>query len=115
MILKYAEYEILEEAAKALGIAVPWDPAEAAQIAAEQAASHARSIVYAQKELAHWQSLLDKNAAAIERAKEQNKPERLAEEERLRPRRIERVEEARRQLETLLTQHETGQVVPAPA
>ncbi len=39
---EHEEEDILEEAAKALGIAVPWDPAEAAQIAAEEAAGEAR-------------------------------------------------------------------------
>ena len=36
------EEEILEEAATALGIALPWDPVEAARIAAEEAASQVR-------------------------------------------------------------------------
>jgi hypothetical protein len=96
------EEVVLEEAAKALCIAIPWDPVEAAQIATEQAASHARNITYAQSDLAHAQTLLDKNTAVIARGKEHNKPHVLAEEERLRPRRIEQVEEARRKLESLM-------------
>jgi hypothetical protein len=38
-----AEETVLEEAAKELGMAIPWDPAEAAQIAADQAAEEARA------------------------------------------------------------------------
>jgi hypothetical protein len=56
------------EAAKALGIAVPWDSAEAAQIAKDKAEAHARSIVYAQQRLAHAQALLDKLSPDVGRA-----------------------------------------------
>jgi hypothetical protein len=37
------EEVILEEAAKALDVAIPWDPAEAAQMAADKAASEAQA------------------------------------------------------------------------
>lgn len=79
------EKVVLEEAAKALGIAVPWDPAEAAQIAKDKAEAHARSIVYAQQRLA--QALLDELS-----------PD---EEERLRKGRAQRLENASRELERL--------------
>jgi hypothetical protein len=98
------EEEILEEAAKALGIALPWDPAEAAQIAAAQIAQHARTIVYAQNDVARAQAMLDQNEAEITRAKAQNKPKMVAHGEGLRGIRIRQLEEARRKLESLVAE-----------
>jgi hypothetical protein len=53
------EEEILEEAAKELGVAIPWDPVEAAQIAAAEAARRA-------DRLARAKALLADKATAIE-------------------------------------------------
>jgi hypothetical protein len=100
------EKNIMEKAAKELGVAVPWDPVEAAQkaaqIAAEQAAYHAQRIPRAQKRVAYAQAMLDENAAAIAEAKKRNKPKMLAHEERQRQIRVEEMEKARRELESLL-------------
>ena len=68
-------------------IAVPWDPAEAAQIAKDEAEAHARSIVYAQKELALAQALLDETSTTGV--------------ERLREGRTKKLESARQELERL--------------
>ncbi len=60
------EEDILDEAAKALGIELPWDPAEAAQLAAEKAAREARV-----KQEREQQELRTKEAAeALEKARE---------------------------------------------
>jgi hypothetical protein len=63
---------------------------------------HAEEIMHAQKRLAEAQADLDKNAAAIAEAKERNKPKMLAHEEDLRRRRIEQLDHARRELESLV-------------
>ena len=67
---KDQEVSVLEEAAIALGVVVPWDAAA--------------SIVYAQKCLSAAQKLLEENTWVIEKAKKWNKPELLAKEENLR-------------------------------
>lgn len=105
------ELVILEEAAEAMGVAIPWDPAEAAEIAADKAARHAANIVHAQKRVAEAQTLLDKNAAAIARAKDQNKPQMLVHEESLRQLRVSQLEEARRALESLMAEDSLNAVV----
>jgi hypothetical protein len=60
------EEAVLEEAAKALGIAVPWDPAEAAQIAADEAARQVR--LQQERELAELRA--KKTAEVLENARQ---------------------------------------------
>ena len=107
------EEPILEEAAKALGIAVPWDPAEAEQIAAAEAKQIADRIVRARQSLANAQAMLDKNAAEIVRAKEQNKPKMLAAEEKARPSRIQDLERARQELESAMAEADAPSAIIA--
>jgi hypothetical protein len=59
------EMEILEEAAKALGIAVPFDPVEAAQMVAEQAAQEARLQQHREQEVLRAKQ----TAEVVERAR----------------------------------------------
>jgi hypothetical protein len=60
------EESIVEEAAKALGVAVPWDPAEAAQIAADEAARQVR--LQQERELAELRA--KKTAEVLENARQ---------------------------------------------
>jgi hypothetical protein len=98
---KDQEVSVLEEAAKALGVVICWDPVG--------------SIVYAQKCLAAAQMLLQQNTSAIAMAKKRNKLELLLKEENLRPARIERVEEARRKLESLMAETANASKAGSPA
>jgi hypothetical protein len=60
------EESIVEEAAKALGIAVPWDPVEAAQIAADEAARQVQ--LQQERELAELRA--KKTAEVLENARQ---------------------------------------------